>query len=254
MKLILNVERVISGVQKALSVIPTKAGAAFLRALWIKAEANTVTFFSTDANVEFMGSYPAKVFEEGLIGVQAQIFYGLLSTCRDDVELEHKASDGTVSIVHKNGRCKLPVMSADWFQPLQEFPETESILWSGDIFKLIIEKVSYCINDDISLEAFYCLYFNKNQDQKIDICALNGHQFSMFQIYNDQFYQRLPDQGLLIQKNYLTALNKLINSDEININFTENRFFVKSNTNDIISIPLSNFTFPDYNNFLNKLK
>ncbi|MBR3664382.1 MAG: DNA polymerase III subunit beta [Desulfovibrio sp.] len=253
MKLILNTERVIGGIQKALSVIPTKTGAAFLRALWIKAEGDRVSFYSTDASIEFMGTYPAEVIEEGIIGVQAQIFYGLMSTCRENVKLEHKEADGTVSIVHKNGRCKLPVMSSDWFQQLQSFPETDSIVWRGDFFKLIVDKISYCIKESNDITAFYCIYFNKNSDNKIDICSLNGHQFSMLRFQHDDFFVKIPDKGILIQKNYLALIAKIIGNEEININFSENRLFVKNNFNEIISIPLSNFDFPNYSNFLGRL-
>ena len=51
-------ENIIEGLQKAAGIIPTRAGAAYLRSLWIKAEGEVLTIMATDANIEFTGTYP----------------------------------------------------------------------------------------------------------------------------------------------------------------------------------------------------
>ena len=60
-------ENIIEGLQKAAGIIPTRAGAAYLRSLWIKAEGEVLTIMATDANIEFTGAYPADVKEPGLV-------------------------------------------------------------------------------------------------------------------------------------------------------------------------------------------
>ena len=62
-------EEIIEGLQKAANIIPQRAGAAYLRSIWIKAENSKVELLSTDSNIEFRGSYTAEVLEEGLVGV-----------------------------------------------------------------------------------------------------------------------------------------------------------------------------------------
>ena len=49
-------ENIIEGLQKAAGIIPTRAGAAYLRSLWIKAEGEVLTIMATDANIEFTGT------------------------------------------------------------------------------------------------------------------------------------------------------------------------------------------------------
>ena len=51
-------ENIIEGLQKAAGIIPTRAGAAYLRSLWIKAEGEVLTIMATDANIEFTGTRP----------------------------------------------------------------------------------------------------------------------------------------------------------------------------------------------------
>ena len=61
MKLTVNKEQIIEGLQKAAAIIPAKAGAAYLRSIWLKAEEGSLAVMSTDANIEFTGRYPAEV-------------------------------------------------------------------------------------------------------------------------------------------------------------------------------------------------
>ena len=80
MKVAINTEHCINGIQKASSITPTKSGAAMLRTMWIRAEKEkgTISFMSTDASTEYIGSYPADVEEDGLIGVQSKSITELL--------------------------------------------------------------------------------------------------------------------------------------------------------------------------------
>ena len=77
MKVKIIKEHVVSGFQKAAHIIPTKTGAAFLRTIWINAKNDQLTIMSTDSNLEFSGTYPATVEQEGLVGVQGRKFFDL---------------------------------------------------------------------------------------------------------------------------------------------------------------------------------
>ena len=55
MKLSVNKEQIIEGLQKAAAIIPAKAGAAYLRSIWLKAEKGSLSIMATDANIEFTG-------------------------------------------------------------------------------------------------------------------------------------------------------------------------------------------------------
>lgn len=51
MKLTVNKEQIIEGLQKAAAIIPAKAGAAYLRSIWLKAEEGSLAVMSTDARL-----------------------------------------------------------------------------------------------------------------------------------------------------------------------------------------------------------
>ena len=48
MKLSVNKEQIIEGLQKAAAIIPAKAGAAYLRSIWLKAEKGSLSIMATD--------------------------------------------------------------------------------------------------------------------------------------------------------------------------------------------------------------
>ena len=102
-------ENIIEGLQKAAGIIPTRAGAAYLRSLWIKAEGEVLTIMATDANIEFTGTYPADVKEPGLVGVNGRNFVDLVRRLPAG-ELRIRLDDATGTVILEQGRrtYKLP--------------------------------------------------------------------------------------------------------------------------------------------------
>ena len=252
MKVRFNIKSVLSGLQKAISITPSKGDQAYLKCLWITAEKDHITFQSTDASLEFMGSYGAEVSEEGKVGVQGQIFYNLIHNCIDDVELNFAENDSTLHITHKLGKCKLPVVSNTWYQPVTPFPAEPMVTCSGSLLTDALSKVAYCISEDDSFNALTCLCIRRNPNQKVDFCGLNGQQLSLFSFVHDQLYEILPTEGIVIQKIYLSQINKWLEKGEVDIIFTDKRIFFK-NANEILTVPLAtNCVYPDYNSVLAK--
>lgn len=260
MYLTVKKEQIIEGLQKAASIIPSKAGAAYLRSIWLqavkKAEGGQLTIMSTDVNIEFTGSYPAEITEEGTVGVNGRAFVELLRRLPGgDISLRLDEESHVLSVEQGRRSYKLPTVDPVWFQPLPPFPEEGSVLWSGDFFQDIIDRVAFCISDDDSAEGLACLYLKADESGKVDVCGLNGHQFAMVRFINDDLAHLLPENGLLIQKKYVNELRKWLGSDEVMLNISERRFHIRTGSgNETLSIPRSaNFTYPDHLTFLARL-
>ena len=83
---------------------------------------------------------------------------------------------------------------------------------------------------------------------------MNGHQFAMIRFSNDDLRALLPPEGILVQKKYLHELKKWLGADEINVNISNKRLFVRmENRAESMSLPLSSYQYPDYTVFLSRL-
>lgn len=251
-------ENVIEGLSRAANIIPAKTGAAYLRSIWLRAENGSLTIMATDSNIEFSGSYPAEVITGGLVGVNGRNFVDLLRKLSSGVpiSLSLEEGSGNLLISQKGTRnYKLPTNDPVWFQNFSLFPEDNSVVWSGDYLAELIDKISYCIADDESKDAIGCLFMTPKDSGHIDACGLNGHQFALLRFLNDALHALLPKSGILIQKKYLGELKKWLGTDEIDLNVTEKRLFLRTNDKkEMFSLPLSAYTYPDYSNFLSRVE
>ena len=251
-------ENVIEGLSKAANIIPTKTGMAYLRSIWLKAEKNTLTIMATDSNIEFSGTYPADVTSEGLVGVNGRNFVDLLRKLSSGVPITLSLEEGSNNLLisQKGTRnYKLPTNDSVWFQNFSDFPEDNPVVWSGDYLAELIDKIFYCIADDESKDAIGCLYINPVESGHIDACGLNGHQFAMLRFLHDELHARLPKEGILIQRKYLGEMKKWLGADEIELNVTEKRLFLRTcDKKEMFSLPLSAYTYPDYSNFLSRIE
>jgi len=248
-------EDVIDGLLKAANIIPAKTGAAYLRSIWLRAEGGTLQIFSTDSNIEFSGNYTAEVTEEGLAGVQGRAFVDLVKKMpTGEITLRLEEDSKNLLIEQGRKRYKLPVNEATWFQNFSDFPEANSVYWSGDFLQEVIDKISFCISDEDTMEAIACLSIKPKEDQYIEACGLNGHQFSMQRFLNDELHALLPEDGILLQKKYLNELKKWLGGDEIELNIDNKRLFFRTgDKREVFTIPLSYYQYPDYNSFLSRL-
>jgi DNA polymerase-3 subunit beta len=247
-------EEVIEGLQRAANIIPQRTGAAYLRSIWLKAEHNRLEILSTDSNIEFRGSYTAEVSEPGLVGVQGRSFVELLRRLpAGQVSLRMDDAAPVLHIEQGRRKYKLPVNDATWFQKFSDFPEQGAVMWSGDFFQELIDRIIYCIGDE-GADALACLFMKPGENGRIEAAGMNGHQFAMIRFTNDDLHSLLPAEGILVQKKYLNELKKWLGTDEINVNISNQRLFVRTeNRAESMSLPLSSYQYPDYTVFLSRL-
>ncbi len=256
---------VIDGLQKSSGIIPAKTGAAFLRTIWLRAEGQSLQILSTDSSLEFTGQYPAQVDQPGLAGVQGKSFYELVRKLPPgEIGMKLDGETGNLLITQGSRRYKLPVSDASWFQNFSAFPAEGAVLWSGDYLQEIIDRVSFCISDEDTMEAMACMFMKPEaQDSRVEVCGLNGHQFALAGFMNDDVHGLLPSEGALIQKKYVAELKKWLTSDEIEMSISQKRLFFRTAPNngsaegqksmETFSLPLSYYQYPDYKNFVSKL-
>ena len=115
------------------------------------------------------------------------------------------------------------------------------------------------------MEAMACMFLKPAPEAKVEVCGLNGHQFSLVGFFNDDVHALLPEDGILIQKKYVAELKRWLTADEIELAISQKRLFFRTQQKDpadeaaapkieTFSLPLSYYQYPDYNTFVSKLK
>lgn len=255
-------EHVIEGFQKAASILPTKSGAAYLRSIWLKAEDGILSIMATDTSLEFCGSYTAEIQTPGLVGVQGRAFVDLLSKLpAGTISLTLDTEANVLRVEQGRRKYKIPTNDPVWFQNFNEFPADGAVMWSGDFLQDILDRITFCISDEDGAAAIASLLLKPipAQDEngphnRIEACGLNGHQFALMGFMNDELYNKLPAEGILINKKYLGDLKKWLGSDEIELNLGDKRLYLRTGDgSETFSLPLTNSAYPDYMNFMSKL-
>jgi len=253
MKIQIPKENILSGVQKAANIIPSKTGAAFLRTIWLQANGNRLQIMSTDSKMEFSGTYEANCQSSGLVGIQGRNFHELLRKLPSgEIQFRFDPENDALLLEQGKRKYKLPTYDATWFQHFHEFPRENAVMWTGAELKSLIERIAFCIADDNTENMHYLKLGPTGRDPGwIEACGLNGHQFALARFENAALADRLGEQGVLVAKPYLLELRKWLDNEEIYFNMNDKRlFFTNKNQTEHFSLPLNMDAFPDYENFL----
>jgi DNA polymerase-3 subunit beta len=252
MKIQVHKEKILSGVQKAASIIPARTGAPFLRTIWLEAKDGSLKIMSTDSKFEFTGSYEAACQEPGLTGIQGKHFYDLFRRLPPgELQLRVDEANGTLLLEQGKRKYKLPTYDSSWFQHFSAFPEERAVHWRGDRVKDLIERVAYCISDDTTDQMHSMKLTPIEGESGIEACGLNGHQFALVRFENKELKDLIGEEGILIAKPYLLELRKWLDNEDIYFTLNESRlFFTNKHKNEQFSLPINANRFPSYDSFL----
>ena len=257
MKITINREHCVDGLQKAGNVTPARAATVMLKTTWIRTDraGKSITLMASNGYTEYLGTYPAEVEKDGFVGVYGKSLADLLRALPEGSVDMFTDRRGRNLVISQGSRLyKLPASNREWFQPLIPFPGTGTVGWSGEELLDIIDRVFFCILDDED-SPLGCLCIHPEENGGIDFCGLNGCRAALVRITNSALHGKLPGEGILIQKKYLADIRRLISPGEIEIGLTPRRFFIRNRgARDMVSVPLAQFAYPDYSVFFDRMK
>ncbi len=247
-------EDIINGVIKATNVASQKTGAAYLRTLWLKAENSNLEVLSTDSNMEFIGKYNADVLETGLVGVEGKKFSDLIRKLKPgEIIFKEDQEKNTLFIQQDKRRYKIPTTEKSWFPDLAPFPGENNILWSGEVIREIIDKISFSVSDDDTLGTMTCMKIARGgePDKEVEFCGFDIENMGLYTVKNEDVFNLVPEEGMLIPKKYIIELRKWITPGEVELCISKDRFFIRAQDfSESISFPLSFDEFTNYRDIL----
>lgn len=176
MKITINREHCVDGLQKAGNVTPARAATVMLKTTWIRTDraGKSITLMASNGYTEYLGTYPAEVEKDGFVGVYGKSLADLLRALPEGSVDMFTDRRGRNLVISQGSRLyKLPASNREWFQPLIPFPGTGTVGWSGEELLDIIDRVFFCILDDED-SPLGCLCIHPEENGGIDFCGLNG--------------------------------------------------------------------------------
>lgn len=222
MKITINREHCVDGLQKAGNVTPARAATVMLKTTWIKTDRaeKSISLMASNGYTEYLGTYPAEVEKDGFVGVYGKAVADLLRALPEGSVNMFTDRRGRNLVISQGSRLyKLPASNDDEDSPLG------------------------------------CLCIHPEKNGGIDVCGLDGYRAALVRITNDALRGKLPEEGILIQKKYLADIRRLISPGEIEIGLTPRRFFIRNRGGrDMVSVPLAQSAYPDYSVFFDRMK
>ena len=245
-------EDIVEGVQLAANIIPAKTGTAYLRTIWLETRENTLTIMATDSNIEFTGTYPAQVVTAGRVGIHGKKFSDLIRKLPPgELTFEADPAGSTILIHQGKKKYKVPLNNPSWFQEFQAMPEAIGGTWPGELLQRVIDKISFCINDEEDTGAMNCIKFTPLDQGVVEVCGMNGHQFGMIRFTTPDIHGSLGTDGVLIAKKDLNEIAKWLRPEDIFVSIGDKRMFLRSaKGHELMSVPRRTHEFPNYRNFI----
>jgi DNA polymerase-3 subunit beta len=178
MKLTVEKNSLLEALQKVQSIVEQRGTLPILSNVLLKAEQDIVSLTTTDMEVCVKTSAAAEVSEAGGTTLPARRFFNI---CRElpggQVEIEVDAKD-VATIRCGPSYFKLVGLPEDDFPPLPIFEENKVYTVDQEIFKEMLQKVSYASSTD---ETRYILNgaLLSFKDEKLTVVATDGRRLAL---------------------------------------------------------------------------
>ena len=178
MKLAINRESFLKGLQQIQTVISAHPTLPVLHNVRIQADKQGVTLLATDLSVTMRCTVEAAVKKTGASTFPAR---RLLSIVRElpQADLEFDVSDGNVaSILCAASEYKIFGLSADEFPELPKFEESRVVTLQQETLREMLKKTVYAVSTDESRQILNGILMSL-RDQKATLVATDGRRLAL---------------------------------------------------------------------------
>ncbi len=178
MKLTIEKDVLLEALQKVQSIVGQRSTLPILSNVLLKTEGETVSLTTTDMEVCVKTSAAAEIAEQGGTTLPARRFFNI---CRElpagQVEIEVDVKD-VATIRCGPSFFKLVGLTEEDFPPLPEFEESAVYTIDQNVFKEMLQKVSYASSTD---ETRYILNGSllSFKDEKLTVVATDGRRLAL---------------------------------------------------------------------------
>ncbi|MGD9014430.1 MAG: DNA polymerase III subunit beta [Candidatus Omnitrophota bacterium] len=243
MRLSVNKEILVKGIQTVQNVISQKSNLPILSYLLLETNKENIQLTATDLDIGIIHKIPARIEESGNIILPAKKFGDIIKEFPEEtISINTKKNNLTI-IESKQCQFKLMGLSYEEFPKLPKFTNQEVIKLDQDTLKEILSLVAFAVSYD---ETRYILNGILCQIKKdsITLIATDGKRLACYQKKLPQGVNQ-PTQIIIPIKTIHELNRNLTEEGEILLGIGKNQILLDLGNTQIIS-RLIEGEFPDY--------
>ncbi|KPK42953.1 MAG: hypothetical protein AMJ78_00390 [Omnitrophica WOR_2 bacterium SM23_29] len=243
MKLTINKDNLVKGIQIVQSVISQKSNLPILSYLLLKTNNTNIYLTTTDLDIGITHEIPAHIEESGMIILPAKKFGDIIKEFPEDTININTKKNNLTLIETKQCQFKLMGLPYEEFPKLPKFSNQEIIKINQDDVKKILSLVSFAVSYD---ETRYILngVLCKIERDSIGLIATDGKRLALYQKKITQGANKSIE--LIIPSKTINELNRnLTEEGQMLLGIGTNQILLDLGKTQIVS-RLIEGEFPDY--------
>ncbi|MBL7669943.1 MAG: DNA polymerase III subunit beta [Bdellovibrionaceae bacterium] len=248
MKLEIEKKDLLNLIGKTQNIVDKRNTMPVLVNILLEATGDRLKVMATDLEVSLTDLVPAKISQEGKVGVSAKSLF----------EITRKLSDGPISLSKKENNwleikqgkylSKIVGIGHEEYPVFPDYKPQTSMKIEASVFRDMIDKTIYSVSTDETRYHLNGVYFELSTTLKM--IATDGHRMSLV-TKNILDLPANQTQGAIIPRKGLHEINKIIEGADGEIRFSiegsQFLIFYKSMT---LMIRLIEGRYPDYTKFI----
>jgi len=249
MKLKINKEEILKGLQRIQGVVEKKNTMPILSNILLSADKGGVEIIATDLEIGLRGRYSAEVEKPGAVTVSAKKMFEIVRELPSD-EIQITVEDGNwVKIISGKAHFKLVGLPKDEYPALPDVAEEGMIAIEGETLREMIKKTLYAVGENDARYVLNGLYVHMTPAKgglNIRMVGTDGHRLSMIDRTVDAQHK---EESMIIPKKAMMELRRLLEEDasgkELQLGFSKNHALFKRDGLVMVS-KLIDGNYPNY--------
>lgn len=180
MKLVLNKDVVLQGLQSVQSIVATRSTLPVLYNVYLKAEKDRLWLTATDLEVTVRSSLEAKIQRQGGVTLPARRLFSIFKELpANEIEIDVDDKD-VASIRAGSSFFKIIGISEEEFPPLPKFSASRRYTLPQATLKAMLAATHYCVSHDESRFILTGVLFSF-KDGKLTVVATDGRRMALWE-------------------------------------------------------------------------
>lgn len=177
MKIKIEKETLVLGIQKVQNIVSARASLPILSNILIESKANKLKMNATDLDIGISCEIPVETLEEGAITVPAKRFNDIIKELPSGDVVIHVKKNNHIDIEGKNCRFKLIGLPKEEFPKFPEFKDKEVYQIDQKLLKEMLQLTSFAVSHEESRYVLNGVLFDIVEDC-IKLVATDGRRLA----------------------------------------------------------------------------